>query len=413
MRCRHGLYHGDIGLVCEHDKSSEAELIVAFLPRIPDKPTRLAPKCKRPTCPEPQIWCAYQAKAVWGEKIWKITDEEYKLNHETYRAGLILKHLPPVSVVISEPPQDIGSFLGAIFITKLPFYSSVAIRFTRDTIKVGHRVKVVDGEQQGLVSNVIDISNGTAKVVLHTDDETAPLLVSVCALTNSYLPGDHVKYQYNNKYKRGIVSTVSKEDRTLTFVDKDTIKEVRLIQITQPMLIYLVRSSHTWMPWSHGPPPSNYYHFTTGLWVKFTGPIDNGRLKRRGYITAVESGLVTVVDEHMFAEVSNKLSSAELANIRPKFDINRAELEVAASQGPSIPAGDKVHPLVGQWVIIMMGPHKGYKGVVQEIGNTSATIELQALFTSSILLRQSFPLHYFKPMYMHYLLVSVLLIIFL
>ena len=127
----------------------------------------------------------------------------------------------------------------------------------------------------------------------------------------------------------------------------------------------------------------------------------------------MEDGLATVVDEHTFAEVSNKLSSAELANIRPKFDIDRAELEVAASQGPSIPAGDKVHPLVGRWVIVMMGPHKGYKGVVREIGNTSATIELQALFTSSVSLRQPFPLHYFKPMYMHYLLVSVLLIIFL
>ena len=255
VRCRHGLYRGDIGLVCERDKSSEAELIVAFLPRIPDKPTRSAPKRKRPTRPEPRIWCAYQAKAVWGEKIRKITDEEYELNRETYRAGLILKHLPPASVVVSEPPRDIGPFLGAIFITKLPFYSSVAIRFAQDTIKVGHRVKVVDGEQQGLVGNVIDVSDGTAKVVLHTDDETAPLLVSVRALTNFYLPGDHVKYRYDDEYERGIVSTVSEEDRTLTFVDKDTIKEVRLIQITQPMLIYLVRSSHTWTPWSHGPPP--------------------------------------------------------------------------------------------------------------------------------------------------------------
>ena len=114
-------------------------------------------------------------------------------------------------------------------------------------------------------------------------------------------------------------------------------------------------------PWS---PPANFYRFTPGLWVHFTGPIDSRRLKRRGYITEVEGGLVTVVDEHTFAEVSNKLSSAEVAYITPKFDIDMAELEVAASQGPSIPARDRVHPLVGRWVIITLGPHKSYKGVV-------------------------------------------------
>ena len=163
-------------------------------------------------------------------------------------------------------------------------------------------------------------------------------------------------------------------------------------------------------PWS---PPANFYHLTPGLWVRFTGPINNRQLKRRGYITEVDGGLITVVDKHTFAEVSNKLSSAELANIRSKFDIDRAELEVAVSQGPSLPAGDRVHPLMGRWVIITLGPHKSYKGVVQEIRNTSTTVELQALFTSSVSPCQVFPLHYFKPMYMHYLLVSVLLIFFL
>ena len=93
-------------------------------------------------------------------------------------------------------------------------------------------------------------------------------------------------------------------------------------------------------PWS---PPANFYRLTPGLWVRFTGPIDNRQLKHHGYITKVDGGLITVVDKHTFAEVSNKLSSAELANIRSKFNIDRAELEVAVSQGPSLPAGDWVH----------------------------------------------------------------------
>ena len=127
----------------------------------------------------------------------------------------------------------------------------------------------------------------------------------------------------------------------------------------------------------------------------------------------VEDGLATIVDEHTFAEVSNKLSSAVLANIRTRFNINTAKLEVTASQGPSIPAGDPVHPLMGRWVIITTGPHRSYKGVVREIGNTSATVELHALFNSSVSLCQSFPLNYFKLMCMHYVLFSTLLIMFI
>ena len=258
MRCRHGLYRGDVGLVCDRDDSSEAELIVAFIPRIPDKSFDSALKRKRPTRPEPRIWSPDHAKAVWGEKVRKILDDEFELNRETYKAGLVLKHLPPVSVVVSEHHQDIGPFLGARFISDLPFYSSVALRFAQDTIKVGHRVKVVDGEQQGLVGNVIDVSDGTAKVVLHNDDETPPLLISLRVLSNLYLPGDHVKYRYDDENEHGIVSAIQQDAKTLTFVEKDTHLVVRMIQLTQHMLISLARFLHTWMLWSHGPHPPTF-----------------------------------------------------------------------------------------------------------------------------------------------------------
>ena len=44
VRCRHRLYRDNIGLICEHDNSSEAELIVAFTLSfcvIPNTPARL------------------------------------------------------------------------------------------------------------------------------------------------------------------------------------------------------------------------------------------------------------------------------------------------------------------------------------------------------------------------------------
>ena len=217
--CCHRLYCGDIGLVCEHNKSSNAKLMVTFLPQIPNKLTSSAPKCKRLMHPEPQIWCTYQAKMVWGKKIWKNSDKEYELNHKTYKVGLILKHLPPTSVTISDTPQDISPFLSAQFISCLLFFSSVVFHFAQDTIKVGHWAKVINGEQQGLIGHVIDISNDTLKVILHTNNETAPLLESVHALSNSYLPSAHVKYWYEYEYECGIISAVSEEDRMLTFMD--------------------------------------------------------------------------------------------------------------------------------------------------------------------------------------------------
>ena len=113
------------------------------------------------------------------------------------------------------------------------------------TIKVRHRVKVVDGKQQGLVGNVINISDGTAKVVLHTDNKTAPLLISVHTLSNLYLPGDHIKYWYNDEDEHGIVSAIQQDAQTLTFVEKDTHMVVRIIQLTQHTLISLARSLHT------------------------------------------------------------------------------------------------------------------------------------------------------------------------
>src|SRR6202012_565945 len=94
----------------------------------------------------------------------------------------------------------------------------------QDTIKVGDRVKVLDGEQQGLFGHAIDVSDGRATVVLQTVDDTTPLLISLRALAQVYTPGDHVKHRYLDS--RGIVSAIGEEVRTLTFVDNDTHEEV-------------------------------------------------------------------------------------------------------------------------------------------------------------------------------------------
>ena len=125
VRRHHRLYHDDIGLVCRHDYSSEVELIITFIPRIPNKSSGPASKRKLLVCPEPQKWSADQAKVVWGDKVWKVLDKEYELKNETYKSGLHIEHLPPVSVAIADAPLHIDQFLLSQYLSTLPFYSTV------------------------------------------------------------------------------------------------------------------------------------------------------------------------------------------------------------------------------------------------------------------------------------------------
>ncbi|KAF8267702.1 hypothetical protein EI94DRAFT_1801345 [Lactarius quietus] len=304
VRCLHRLYRGDIGLICGHDGHSDNEVITAFVPRIPEKASRS--KRKRPAHLEPRKWTSDQVKAVWGKKVKKISkdEEEYEFLGEMYKSGLVLKHLPTTSVaLLASAPSDI------------------------DSIKVGQRVKVLSGEQQGIVGHPKDISNGVATVVLQTDNQdTPPLLISLRELTLVYLPGDHVKSRYFDS--KGIVSSVDETNSTVTMVERNTNAE------------------------------------------------------RRGCITAVEDTHALVIDERTFTE----------------FKIDMSDLEVATSQAASLPAHDLVHPLLGRRVVVTQGSHRGYDGVIKDVGNTSVTVKLNALFTGSTSPLQSFTWHHLRQM---------------
>ncbi|KAF8258743.1 hypothetical protein EI94DRAFT_1707713 [Lactarius quietus] len=330
VRCLHGLYRGDIGLVCGHNGHSNNEVIVAFVPRIPEKAS--GSKRKRLASPEPQKWTSDQVKAVWGKK--------------TYKSGLVLKHLPTASVaLLTSTPSDI------------------------DSIKVGQRVKVLSGEQQGIVGHPKDISNGVATVVLQTDNQdTPPLLISLRELTLVYLPGDHVKSRYFDS--KGIVSSVDETNSMVTMVERNTNAEYNAhMHAIEPC-----------------PPAPNFYRFKPGLWVNFSGPKDSEQPKRRSCITVVEDTHALVIDERTFTE----------------FKIDTSDLEVAALQAASLPAHDLVHPLVGRRVVVTQGSRRGYDGVVKDVRNMSVTVKLDALFAGSALPLQSFAWHHLRQMYICY-----------
>jgi hypothetical protein len=87
------------------------------------------------------------------------------------------------------------------------------------------------------------------------------------------------------------------------------------------------------------------------------------------------------------------------------------DLEVSASQAPALPANDLVHPLVGRRVVITQGPRRQYDGVVRDIGNTSVTVELPALFAGAVSPCQSYSWYHIRLMYVYSTSVSVFLLI--
>lgn len=91
VHCLHGLYRDDVGLVCEVHPTSDASVIIAFIPWIPDcvcasANAAASVKRKRPTQPSPCLWFLGQVRAVWGEHQVRTTSNafEYEFGHETY-----------------------------------------------------------------------------------------------------------------------------------------------------------------------------------------------------------------------------------------------------------------------------------------------------------------------------------------
>jgi hypothetical protein len=93
---------------------------------------------------------------------------------------------------------------------------------------------------------------------------------------------------------------VDEDCRKVTFVEKDTNKEVHTIS----SLYYIINIPLQYLAHMDSielySPPTNLYHFTPGVWVHFCGPHDSERPKHRGYIMAVEGTHSCVTDERTF-----------------------------------------------------------------------------------------------------------------
>ncbi|KAH9171227.1 hypothetical protein EDB89DRAFT_2179677 [Lactarius sanguifluus] len=354
VRCVHGAYHGDVGFVCDWDPSSDLEVVVAFVPRIPHRTSGQTGcntgKRKRPSRPLPRSWTSAQVAAEWGPARVQVTSPDvFKFQNDVYESGLVMKCYAPDSLVIVDgAPANLDMFMAAPCIRERSSFIPWIHRFAQDMIKERQRVIVESGEQKGVVGYVSEIVGTVATVVAasHVEDICRPPAPHVLLrnLAPHYLPGDNVKDRWRDS--DGMVQSVNDEWKTLVYVERATHN-----QVNASMDFVEFFDPSRW-----------FYTLKPGSWVEFHKPGDFQRFARRGYVRAMSDTLASVVDEHTWNEI----------------EIDMRDVQVAGTQGPSLPKKDRVHPLVGQRVKVTHGNSKGYRALVKDVHASYVAIEVDA-----------------------------------
>jgi len=235
VRCRHGFYRGDIGFVCGRRERSDLEIIVALIPRIPnrsDKPVSgTAGKRKRVSRPFPRPWSAVQVATEWGDaKVESNSSEEFTFLGETYESGLIMKHFAPNNlVIVDSAPSNFKSFLAASSIRRRPSFAPWLHRFAQDSLQPHQRVRAESGDLAGITGRAREIIDGVAFIEPESplDDIPVKIEIPLRSLAPLYLQGDNVKDRWSDSF--GIVMSVDEEHKTLVYVESDPIREVRYV----------------------------------------------------------------------------------------------------------------------------------------------------------------------------------------
>ncbi|KAF8264671.1 hypothetical protein EI94DRAFT_1805484 [Lactarius quietus] len=354
VQCLFGLYRDDIGFVCGHNPHSDLDLLIAFVPRIPE-PSAQSTKRKKLARPDARTWTLPEVEAVWGPSwIQRKSGDEFLFAEEMYCAGLIMKNLTTHSVVtVAHAPINLLPFIRASCVRNNPSFTPWAHRFAQDNIRPQQRVRVKSGEQKGIIGRPRIITYGVATIVPENEGDIPPFDVSLRALSLQYVLGDNVKDRWSDSH--GMVVKIDEDRNILVYIDKDSLYEITRamdgVELFEPACLY--------------------YRFKEGDWVRFSllmGPTHWGVIKD------IEGERAVIIDKHTFDE----------------FTIDKCDLEFCKVQGPSLPKNDPVHPLVNQSVIVSRGPSKGLYGRVKDIGLQILTVELEAKVVSSKDSRQRF-----------------------
>ncbi len=309
VRCLHGLYRGDIGFVCGHDPTRDAETVVALAPRIPEKTTRTAKRKKRAR-PEPRSWSLQQVEAAWGaSKVRRISADEYIFGREKYKSGLLIARFPPASLAnVDSAPNDLRPFLRASYIRNIASFAPWIHRFTQDSIKPGQLVKVESGDHRGAIGKPLDVVHSVASLLLNSTGNGPALQIPLRDLAPFYERGHHIKSRWSES--SGIVMSVDEVHNTLFYVDKDSQNTVSTSIsarscLTPSQIAILIDAVEPYDP------PLNFYRVTAGTWVEFNGQRETDQPKRRGYVRVVEETHALVIDEHTLAEVRKGMHTKE------------------------------------------------------------------------------------------------------
>src|SRR6266404_2747989 len=119
----------------------------------------------------------WQIALEWGESQVKIRPgEECMLFGETYKAGLLLKHIPPANLMNAITPMDLMPFVKAKA-SLMPSFRLMICHHAQDTIQVHQHMQIVHKEQRGLVGHICNIEFDQVGVVPEDNQNTPVILV--------------------------------------------------------------------------------------------------------------------------------------------------------------------------------------------------------------------------------------------
>ena len=239
VRCLAGRYRNNVGYVYKTDISSEWNVVVVFVPRIP----QLGGKQKRDGRPTPRVWSAEELAQLYGNrKVKVLRPNKFVFGRSTYEDGLAMEHTPLSYLrVLEHSPQNITPFVQSAMIRSHPAFYPCLRRFVQDSTQVGDRILVISGEHAGIIGRTKTIQDNVADVVTQSPEQHSGLVICVSLrdLIPHFLPGDNVKDRWTDSF--GMVVTIDHNEQKVTFLDRDANAEVCLLPFP-PSLID---------PWPH------------------------------------------------------------------------------------------------------------------------------------------------------------------
>eukprot|EP01127_Copromyxa_protea_P018481 TRINITY_DN5839_c1_g1_i1.p1 TRINITY_DN5839_c1_g1~~TRINITY_DN5839_c1_g1_i1.p1 ORF type:complete len:1052 (-),score=288.56 TRINITY_DN5839_c1_g1_i1:110-3265(-) len=244
IRCKKGLYSGDIGQVISFHESSQ-EVVVKLIPRLTvddsmrdeDEPTSGRKGFRKENRPIPALFDYHKMQALYGEEVesHRGNDGEVtqKWNGMVFQDGFLLKTIPIKSLQLGVKPkyEDIKAFARTVKDIQGDdeeddgtseraerLFAAQARRLAAQENKVvfekGDKVIVVEGELQGLIGEIKSVNGEVAEVVSKHKDLSSVLPVSLSQLQKHFRIGDHVKV-ISGKFK-GETGTIHKFENNST-----------------------------------------------------------------------------------------------------------------------------------------------------------------------------------------------------